>query len=92
MNTLIQTVLLAALLSLAPLGFAGDININTANAEELAAELKGVGLSKAKAIVAYREQHGLFSSPDELSGVKGIGLRTIDMNRDSIKLEVPVDK
>ena len=92
MKTFIQTIVAAALLTLAPLGFAGDININTANAEELASELKGVGLNKAKAIVAYREQHGLFASPDDLSGVKGIGLRTIDMNRDSIRLEVPVEK
>ncbi|MFK8031212.1 MAG: ComEA family DNA-binding protein [Gammaproteobacteria bacterium] len=92
MNTLLKIFVAAALLTLSPLSFATDININTASAGELAAELKGVGLSKAKAIVLYREQHGLFSSPDELSGVKGIGLRTIDMNRESIKVEVPEEK
>ena len=88
MKTLIQAAIASLLLALAPAGFAGDININTATAEQLASELKGVGLNKAKAIVAYRKQHGLFKSPDELSGVKGIGLRTVDMNRESFKLEV----
>ncbi len=88
MKTLIQSVMVAAMVALAPAGFAGDININTATAEELASELKGVGMNKAYAIVTYREQFGLFQSPDDLSGVKGIGLRTIDMNRESIKLEV----
>lgn len=92
MKALIQATIASLLLVLAPMGFAGDININTATAEELASELKGVGLNKAKAIVAYREQHGLFKSPDDLSGVKGIGLRTVDMNRDSIKLEVDDNK
>ena len=88
MKTSIQTLVTAAILALAPAGLAGDININTATAEELAAELKGVGLNKAKAIVAYREQHGRFKSPDELSSVKGIGLRTVDINRESIRFEV----
>jgi len=90
-KTIIQAVTVAVLVALAPAGFAGDININTANAEELASELKGVGINKAHAIVAYREQFGEFQSPDDLSGVKGIGLRTVDMNRDSIKLEVEVE-
>ena len=88
MKTLIKALAASLLLALAPTGFAGDININTATAEELASELKGVGLNKAKAIVAYREHYGLFSSPDELSSVKGIGLRTVDLNRESIQLKV----
>ena len=88
MKASIRTLVVTLLLAMMPSVLAGEININTATAEELASELKGVGLNKAKAIVAYREQHGLFNSPDELSSVKGIGLRTVDLNRDSIKYEV----
>jgi competence protein ComEA len=48
------------------------ININTANVQQLT-ELSGIGESKAKAIVAYRQQHGDFKSVDDLTQVKGIG-------------------
>ncbi len=91
MKTSIQSIVAAALLAVAPVGFAGEVNINTATAEQLASELKGVGLNKAKAIVEYRKQHGAFKTPDDLSGVKGIGLRTVDLNRDSIKLKADTD-
>lgn len=87
MKTLTHALTLALLLALAPASLAGEVNINTATAEELASQLKGVGLNKAKAIVAHREDHGAFASPDALSDVKGIGLRTVDMNRESILVE-----
>ncbi|ROV51751.1 ComEA family DNA-binding protein, partial [Neisseria chenwenguii] len=48
------------------------VNINTAGEAELET-LPGVGPAKAKAIVAYRSQHGQFKSVDELKNVKGIG-------------------
>jgi competence protein ComEA len=64
--------------------FAGPVDVNTADAATIAAELKGVGLSKAQAIVEYREKHGPFKSPEDLSLVKGIGDRTLELNRDSI--------
>jgi competence protein ComEA len=66
---------------------SGAVNINTATAEELATALKGVGQVKAEAIVRYREANGAFTDIDELVNVKGIGLRTVDMNREFIKLE-----
>ena len=66
---------------------AGAVNINTASAEEIAAVLKGIGQSKAEAIVRYREANGAFTDIDELVNVKGIGLRTVDMNRGAILLE-----
>jgi competence protein ComEA len=50
----------------------------------LSAELEGIGMSKAIAIVEYREAHGPFKSPDELVLVKGIGERTIELNRENI--------
>ena len=66
--------------------FAGPVNINTADAETISAELKGIGLTKAKAIVEYRKKHGPFKNADELSLVKGIGERTVDMNRSDIRV------
>ena len=77
----------AAVVMLMPLySWAGPVDINTADAETLAAELEGVGLSKAQAIVQYRTVNGPFQSADELVEVKGIGSRTIEMNQDNILL------
>src|SRR5579862_9297410 len=54
-------------------GVKTGVNINTADAETLALELKGIGQKRAEAIIAYREQHGPFKSIDDLSNIKGIG-------------------
>ena len=53
--------------------WAGPVNVNTADAETISAELQGVGLTKANAIVEYREEHGPFRSAIDLAEVKGIG-------------------
>jgi len=66
---------------------AERVNINTADAQTLAANLKGVGETRAQEIVRYREAYGPFASADELMEVKGIGQSTLDMNRDVITLE-----
>ena len=68
--------------------FAGPVNVNTADAETISAELKGVGLSKAKAIVEYRKKHGPFHSADDLTLVKGIGERTVELNRSDIQVSL----
>jgi len=79
--------LLALLVACLPLwAFAGPVDINTANAETLSAELDGVGMSKAKAIVEYREKHSPFKNPEDLSLVKGIGDRTVELNRANIRV------
>ena len=81
------TRLLTVLVACLPLwAFAGPVDINTADAETISAELKGVGLTKAKAIVEYRRKHGPFKSPDDLSLVKGIGERTVEINRANIRV------
>ncbi len=79
---------IAALFALAVpmVALAGPVNINTADAATISAELKGVGLAKAQAIVEYRKKHGPFRSADDLSLVKGIGERTVEINRADIRV------
>ena len=62
------------------------VNVNSADADELADALKGVGKSKAAAIIEYRDKNGAFKHVDELVNVRGIGIRTVDINRDYIRL------
>ena len=67
--------------------FAGHpVNVNQADAAELSAALDGVGMSKAAAIIQYRAQNGPFKHADEMVNVKGIGLRTVEKNREYIQL------
>jgi len=87
----IYASLLACLLAL-PVWAADSVNINTASAEEIAATLNGVGLSKAEEIVRYREANGAFAHIDELVKVKGLGLKTIDRNRDKIVVQAEQPK
>jgi competence ComEA-like helix-hairpin-helix protein len=60
------------------------VNINTADAATLAEQLKGVGIRKAEAIVAWRQANGRFSSLQQLDEVKGIGPGILEKNRDRI--------
>ncbi|MBS0193964.1 MAG: helix-hairpin-helix domain-containing protein [Proteobacteria bacterium] len=62
------------------------VDVNTADAKQLHESLVNIGPSKAAAIVAWRKSHGAFRSADELAQVKGIGLKTIDKNRNYIVL------
>jgi len=64
--------------------FADPVNVNTADAETISTELQGVGMSKAQAIVDYRKNHGPFKTYDDLTLVKGIGARTVEINRANI--------
>jgi competence protein ComEA len=86
---ILTSVAAIALLSLPVLVLGGQVDINTADAETISAELNGIGLSKAQAIVEYRKKHGPFSSPEDLSLVKGIGERTVEKNLSDIKVSKP---
>ena len=90
----IRQIIAATILLLAGAGFAfaGPVNVNTADAETISAELQGVGISKAIAIVEYRQANGPFKSADDLSLVKGIGDRTVEINRKNILLDSSAKK
>lgn len=62
------------------------VDINTADAGEISEVLMGVGESKAKAIVAFRNQNGPFGTAQDLLQVKGIGEATLEKNQDRIRL------
>ena len=49
----------------------GKVNINTAGLEELMT-LKGIGESRARAIIEYREQQGAFETPEDIMNISGI--------------------
>ena len=84
---------LLATCMLASLAWAAEpVNVNTASVEDIAAALNGVGLSKAALIVEYREANGPFTHADELVNVKGIGVRTLDKNKDMILLQSAADQ
>ena len=57
---------------LVSVGIAKKIDLNVASIEELQT-LPGVGISKAKAIIAYRQDVGPFLEVAQITEVKGIG-------------------
>ena len=89
---LLKTLLFCIAVACSPLSIAADnpngnsvghqlVDINSADAEAIAAAMDGVGIVKAEAIVAYRELVGKFQSLDQLLEVTGIGLATLEKNR-----------
>ena len=65
---------------------ATPVNINTADAHTIAKSLDGIGQTRAKAIVAWREANGPFKKADNLTRVKGVGKATVERNRSAILL------
>ena len=61
----------------------GRVNINTAGVSELT-RLTGIGEARAKDIIAYREAHGAFSSPEEIMKVSGIKEAVYEKIKDDI--------
>ena len=59
------------------------VNINTADVDELMT-LSGIGESKAKAIVEYRDSNGGFKSIEELMNISGIKEGVFQKIKDSI--------
>ena len=84
---LFHAIFVSVFIALASFSVQADpVDINTANAMVISKTLKGVGIKKAQAIVAYREKHGKFKTVEELAKVKGIGKKTIAMNMKNLKI------
>jgi competence protein ComEA len=101
MQFILKSLLIAALLQANPLQAASvaqpskapvsaaavaPVDLNTADVATLAAGLRGIGESKARAIVEYRRINGPFKTIDDLALVKGIGSRTIELNRARLRV------
>jgi len=69
----------------APAAIETRVNLNSANADELA-RLPGVGPAKAKAIIEHRNAEP-FRAPEDLRKVKGIGDKLYDRLKDQITVE-----
>ena len=63
----------------------GKININTASASQLQ-RLEGIGETKAKAIIDYREKNGDFQTVEDIMKVSGIGEKTFQKIKDNIEV------
>lgn len=63
----------------------GLVNINTASEEELMT-LPGIGQTKAKAIIEYREASGGFSAKEDLMNVSGIAESSYEKIKDYVKV------
>lgn len=76
-----KRILMSIMLFLTSISLAfAAVNLNTATVDELDA-VRGIGPSKAKAIVDYRSKNGPFKSVDDLKGVKGFGDKSVDKIR-----------
>ena len=69
-----------------PVGQAAPVNLNTADAEELAT-LPGICPATAQKIIAYRESVGAFQSTEELMQVDGIGEKTFQKLKELVTVE-----
>ena len=67
---------------------SASVNINEATATELIA-LPGIGPAMAGRILAYRKEHGRFTSVDDLDRIRGIGPATLKRLRPLIRVDRP---
>lgn len=85
-------LILVTALTLATTAFADidhhtPVNINIADANTLAERLTGIGPARAEAIVEFREQHGAFITVEHLEEVPGIGIQTLENNREHVTVD-----
>lgn len=59
------------------ISYSYPINLNNCTMEELMS-IKGIGESKASAILEYRDYIGGYTSVDEIKNIKGIGDKTFN--------------
>ena len=61
------------------------VSLNSATIEEIQS-LPGIGESKAKAIIKYRDENGLFQNVEDIKNVSGIGDSLFEKIKDYISL------
>jgi len=83
-----QRLLLLTLGALACSAAWAAVNLNSATQQQLET-LKGIGPSKARAIIEYRQQHGPFTTLQQLSQVPGIGEKTVKRLEPDLTLSGP---
>lgn len=67
------------------------ININTVDAKTLSKSVKGIGVKRAEAIIAYREKNQKFKSLDELALVPGLGKNFVTNHSEELKKTFTVE-
>ena len=101
LSILARSVIISMLMAVSLAGFAqGDadvsntmsveveqVNINHADAGTIARVLDGVGISRAEAIVTFREEYGDFVEVEDLLLVRGLGEVTLRNNLDRISFD-----
>ena len=98
LNKLVTVLVTALLLCLGGTALAKEVpdgaqmevvtvNVNQADAATIANVLVGVGISRAQAIVDYRDEYGPFYTAEELTAVKGVGQATVERNLARITLK-----
>ena len=75
---------LLVILMLSIMSLFATVDINSASIKELTT-IKGIGVKKAEAIVAYRKSH-CFKKVDDIVQVKGIGKKFLDNNKKNLKV------
>jgi competence ComEA-like helix-hairpin-helix protein len=95
-KNIMRSALVSAVISISGLGIslgaanASPINVNTASQSELES-IKGIGPSKAKTIIAERQDGGHFQDANDLQKrVRGIGMRSVEKMVDNgLTIESP---
>ena len=93
-KNMMRAAVVSALLSISGFGLgianASPINVNTATQSELES-IKGIGPSKAKTIIAERQDGGHFQDANDLQKrVRGIGMRSVEKMVDNgLTIESP---
>ena len=93
-KNIIRSAVVSVALSISGLGLgianASPINVNTATQSELES-IKGIGPSKAKTIIAERQDGGHFQDANDLQKrVRGIGMRSVEKMVDNgLTIESP---
>ena len=84
----LRAVLLSV--SLSPLAALAvePVDLNSADLAALE-RVVGIGPAKAKAIVDYRNEHGAFTSVDDLAKVSGFGAKSVEKLRPQLTVGAP---